>query len=54
MGRSAGASAHAGEAMPIENSLIAAKATVHGLAVVTRNRSDFVNAGVRVVDPFVG
>jgi len=37
--------------MPIKDSLIAATAAVHGLAVATRNRSDFVNAGI--VDPFV-
>ena len=43
-----------GKAMPIKDSLIAATAVVHGLAVVTRNRGDFVNAGVRIVDPFVG
>ena len=44
----------AGKAMPIKDSLIAATAVVHGLAVATRNRADFVNAGVRIVDPFVG
>ena len=44
----------AGKAMPIKDSLIAATAAVHGLAVATRNRADFVNAGVRIVDPFVG
>ena len=43
-----------GKAMPIKDSLIAATAIVHGLAVATRNRGDFVNAGVRVVDPFAG
>ena len=43
-----------GKAMPIKDSLIATTAIVHGLAVVTRNRADFVNAGVRIVDPFVG
>ena len=43
-----------GRAMPIKDSLIAATAVVHGIAVVTRNRADFVNAGVRIVDPFVG
>ena len=43
-----------GKAMPVKDSLIAATAIVHGLAIATRNRSDFVNAGVRVVDPFVG
>jgi hypothetical protein len=43
-----------GKAMPLKDSLIAATALVHGLAVATRNRSDFLNAGVRIVDPFVG
>src|SRR5438309_1364704 len=43
-----------GKAMPIKDSLIAATAAVHGLAVATRNRVDFVNAGVRIVDPSVG
>jgi len=43
-----------GKAMPIKDSLIAATAVFHGLAVATRNRADFVNAGVRIVDPFVG
>jgi toxin FitB len=42
-----------GKAMPIKDSLIAATALMHGLAIATRNRSDFVNAGVRVVDPFI-
>ena len=42
-----------GKAMTIKDSLIAATAIVHGLIVVTRNRSDFLNAGVRVVDPFL-
>jgi hypothetical protein len=41
-----------GKAMPIKDSLIAATALANGLAVVTRNRRDFENAGVRVVDPF--
>jgi predicted nucleic acid-binding protein len=44
----------AGKAMPIKDSLIAATALVHELIVVTRNRSDFATAGVRVLDPFVG
>lgn len=43
-----------GRAMPIKDSLIAATAAVHGLTVASRNREDFVNAGVRIVDPFVG
>jgi toxin FitB len=42
-----------GKAMPIKDSLIAATALVHDLEVATRNRADFVNAGVRIVDPFV-
>ncbi len=42
-----------GKAMPIKDSLIAATAAIHGLAVATRNRADFANAGVRIVDPFV-
>ena len=40
--------------MPIKNGLIAATAVVHGLAVATRNRVDFVNADVRLADPFLG
>ncbi|HLH17861.1 MAG TPA: PIN domain-containing protein [Bryobacteraceae bacterium] len=43
-----------GKSMPMKDSLIAATALAHGLAVATRNRADFVNAGVRVVDPFAG
>lgn len=42
----------AGRSMPIKDSLIAATALVHRLAVVTRNRTDFEKAGVAVVDPF--
>ena len=42
----------AGRAMPIKDSLIAATALAHGLTVVTRDRADFQNAGVRIVDPF--
>ena len=42
----------AGRAMPIKDSLIAATALAHGLTVATRNRADFVRAGVKVVDPF--
>jgi predicted nucleic acid-binding protein len=44
----------AGKAMPIKDSLIAATAATHGLAVATRNRVDFANAGVGIVDPFEG
>jgi len=42
----------AGRAMPIKDSMIAATALVHDLTVVTRNRIDFENAGVRIIDPF--
>jgi predicted nucleic acid-binding protein len=44
----------AGAAMPVKDSLIAATALHHGLAVATRNRADFSKAGVRIVDPFGG
>ena len=43
-----------GRAMPIKDSLIAATALVHGLIIATRNRTDFEQAGVKVVDPFGG
>lgn len=41
-----------GLAMPIKDSLIAASAIAHNLAVATRNTRDFKNAGIPVVDPF--
>jgi hypothetical protein len=41
-----------GRSMPIKDSLIAATALTHGLAVVTRNRRDFASAKVEIVDPF--
>lgn len=41
-----------GRAMPIKDSLVAATALAHDLTVVTRNRTDFSKAGVRIVDPF--
>lgn len=41
-----------GKAMPIKDSLIAATALTHKLVMVTRNCTDFENAGVRVLDPF--
>jgi toxin FitB len=44
----------AGRTMPIKDSLIAATALVHGLTVVTRDRSDFEKAGVSIFDPFAG
>jgi toxin FitB len=42
-----------GKNMPIKDSLIAATAITHGLAVATGNRIDFEKAGVHIVDPFV-
>ena len=42
----------AGKAMPVKDRLNAATAMVHNLAIATRNRADFVNAGVPIVDPF--
>ena len=41
-----------GRPMPIKDSLIAATALTHGLAIATRNRRDFEPAGVEIVDPF--
>jgi predicted nucleic acid-binding protein len=43
----------AGRAMPIKDSLIAATALLHDLAVATLNSRDFVAAGVKVADPSV-
>lgn len=42
----------AGRAMPVKDSLIAATALRHEIAIVTRNRRDFEASGVAVVDPF--
>ena len=41
----------AGKAMPIKDSLIAATALTHDLAVVTLNLKDFQAAGVQLLDP---
>lgn len=41
-----------GTVLPAIDSLIAATALVHSLAVVTRNSSDFQRTGVPVVDPW--
>ena len=40
-----------GRAMPIKDSLIAATALAHGLALATLNRRDFESARVQLVDP---
>ena len=42
----------AGQSMPIQDSLIAATALVHGLTIATRNTRDFKKARVKVIDPF--
>ena len=41
-----------GRAMPVKDSLLAATARQHRLTVATRNSSDFLHAGVKVVNPF--
>ena len=38
--------------MPWEDSIIAATARHHGLTLATHNTADFVNAAVRIFDPF--
>ena len=44
----------AGLAMPIKDSMIAATALVHEMAVATHNVRDFEKVGVRLFDPFQG
>ena len=41
-----------GRAMPVVDSLIAATARQHRLAVATRNTADYKHAGVELVNPF--
>lgn len=41
-----------GTSMPIKDSMIAATALIHGLAVATRNLRDFDRAGITTIDPF--
>lgn len=45
---------HVPDPCPLRDSLIAACALRHGLAVVTRNVDDFVGMNVAVVDPWSG
>ena len=44
--------ARAGKMMALKDSMIAATAIFHELTVATRNRRDFENAGLDVVNPF--
>jgi toxin FitB len=48
------AALHVPDPRPIRDALIAATALVHGMAVVTRNVSDFEPTGVRVLNPWRG
>ena len=41
-----------GKSMPVKDSLIAASALQHQLAIVTRNQADFRYSGVPLIDPF--
>jgi predicted nucleic acid-binding protein len=41
-----------GQAMPVKDSLIAASALQHQLAIVTRNIRDFQHSGVPLINPF--
>lgn len=41
----------AGRSMPIKDSLIAATALAHDLAIATLNLRDFATAGVQLIDP---
>ncbi len=42
----------AGHSMPVKDSMIAATALIHDLVMVTRNKRDFLTAGMDVLDPF--
>jgi predicted nucleic acid-binding protein len=43
---------HVPDPRPVRDSLIAATALVHGLAVVTRNVADFKPMGADIIDPW--
>jgi toxin FitB len=43
---------NAREALPVVDSLLAATAQAHGLALVTRNLKDIERSGVRCLNPF--
>lgn len=46
------AALHVPDPRPVRDSLIAATALVHGLAVVTRNVADFASTGAEIIDPW--
>lgn len=46
------AALHVPDPQPVRDSLIAATALVHGLAVVTRNVADFAPTGAEIIDPW--
>lgn len=43
---------HVPDPRPVRDGMIAATALVHGMTVVTRNVSDFLPCGVRLVNPW--
>ncbi|MFH0727716.1 MAG: type II toxin-antitoxin system VapC family toxin [Pseudomonadota bacterium] len=43
---------HVPDPRPIRDALIAATALVHGMAIVTRNVSDFEPTGVHIINPW--
>ena len=51
-GTYSGESEKRGQPLPVIDSLIAATASVHGLAVVTRNVEDYERCGVACVNPW--
>ena len=52
-GKIQGEAERRGKKMPVMDSLIAATAIAHGLAVVTRNTPDIQMSGVSIVNPWV-
>ena len=43
---------HVPDPRPVRDGLIAATALVHGMSIVTRNESDFLPTGVRLLNPW--